>query len=524
MKLYKDDFFSLEDQNNAVYITVKKEGYDIKEFHNVIKDIPRIYINNFLSLRDALDKADRNKVEIGVLKPEVEVYISSDDMVCEVKINYTEKHIKEHTEAIQEKIIQALEENNVDHGIDNEVLENGIISAEKFMVAEGLAPTEGEDAIIEYYTKAKKNVEVKSDGNVDYYNLNLIDQVDKDDWLGEKITPRPGKDGYDIKGQILEATPGKEDFLLYDEKSIKLSIENDKTVLRALHDGAIIFKNNKIQVQDHLIIEGDVDFSTGNINFDGYVTIKGTVINGFNVSALNDISILGEIGMGSNITISSTSGSVFIKGGINGKGTTEVTVEENAYIKYVNEATITAGKEINIGYYSIGSDLYADRVVINELNGRLISGNVNVKSQVIAGTIGNMSERQTNITVYGFKREEVKIKYKKTLLEYKKLTVYLSKLKVNLNKHNDGNEEIFDNKLDEYENVIKKLSCLNKERVNMQAILKAKGEGEILVYKGIYPATHLKLKNMRKNVHRFKIGTFYMKDHNIHFDGYRKDD
>jgi len=42
-----------------------------------------------------------------------------------------------------------------------------------------------------------------------------------------------------------------------------------------------------------------VDFKTGNINFDGFVTIKGTVADGFSVVAVKDVEILGTIGIGS---------------------------------------------------------------------------------------------------------------------------------------------------------------------------------------------------------------------------------
>jgi len=49
----------------------------------------------------------------------------------------------------------------------------------------------------------------------------------------------------------------------------------------------------------HLEIDGDVDFKKGNINFDGFVTIKGTVADGFSVVAVKDVEILGTIGIGS---------------------------------------------------------------------------------------------------------------------------------------------------------------------------------------------------------------------------------
>ena len=206
-------------------------------------------------------------------------------------------------------------------------------------------------------------------------------------------------------------------------------------VLRALRDGAVSFQNHKICVQGHLIIDGDVDFSVGNIDFDGHVTIKGTVKDGFSVLSVYDISILGEIGIGTTGKIFSSMGSVYIKGGVNGKGITDIYADQNVYVKYANEATITAGREINIGYYAIGCNLYGDKVLIDGLNGRLISGSVYVKSQVIAGVIGNVTERETNISVHGFNRFELRKEYEDILGQYKELLGTSDKLKGNLNRY-----------------------------------------------------------------------------------------
>lgn len=523
MNLYENDFFSLKSKNNDVYILVKNVGYDIRKFHEIIKDNIRINIDSFLSLKRALSEASKDEVKIGILKDEIEIFISSDYMVCEMKVNLSQDYIDLNLGEIHGKILFLLRSNNITIGIETQVLSSHIITNEKFIIAKGKPASQGEDSVIKYFTRSDRKIEIKKDGKADYYNLNLIDSVKKGEWLGEKTFATLGENGFNIKGEILPATTGTDEPLLYDENSIRLCEENGKLVLRALSDGAVSFENNKICVQSHLIIEGDVDFSTGNINFDGHVTIKGTIKDGFNVSALNDISILGEMGVGTAGKISSRRGSLFIKGGVNGKGITDIYADQNVYTKYANEVSITAGREINIGYYAIGCDLYGDKILINGMNGRLISGSVYAKSQVIVGVIGNVTERETNINVHGFNRFELRKEYEDILIRYKELLIGSERLKSDLNlyrksmKTNSINEEKYYEKLNEYESILADISYLNKKRIKIQDILNSRGEGEVSVMTGMHPQTFLELKNMKRNINEFTKGTFYVENKEIHF-------
>lgn len=60
-------------------------------------------------------------------------------------------------------------------------------------------------------------------------------------------------------------------------------------------DAVVTYKDGKIAVGNHLIIDGDVGIETGNIEFDGSFTVQGIVQSGFSVKATKDISILGGL-------------------------------------------------------------------------------------------------------------------------------------------------------------------------------------------------------------------------------------
>ena len=98
-------------------------------------------------------------------------------------------------------------------------------------------------------------------------------------------------------------------------------------------NGAVYYKGDSIGVYDFLEIKGDVDFSTGNIDFDGYLSIKGTVEDNFSVEASNDLEILGEYGVGAADKISSHEGNIYIKGGITGRNR-ESFAAKNLYVSF----------------------------------------------------------------------------------------------------------------------------------------------------------------------------------------------
>ena len=72
----------------------------------------------------------------------------------------------------------------------------------------------------------------------------------------------------------------------------------DENIIVADLDGQLVENNNKIIVDPTIEIKGDVDLSTGNIDFNGSVLIKGSVQAGFAVRADGDVEIRGTISGG----------------------------------------------------------------------------------------------------------------------------------------------------------------------------------------------------------------------------------
>jgi uncharacterized protein (DUF342 family) len=524
--LYSNDFFNLLEYNNEVYIKVSRPGFDMKNFNGVLEEIPRGSLTNFLGLKKALEDANNDEIKIGKFRPEVEVILSEDEMKCKVRVNHTKEYIFENSKNITTDILMELKKEGITEGIISHAINNDILACEEFVVANGVLPTNGDDAVVKYYEMSERKPQIRKDGSTNYYELNLIDVVYKNDWLGEKIPPTEGKDGITVTGKTLPAKRGKDKPLRYDRKTVGMYGKDGKFFLKALVDGAVTFNNGKICVENHLTINEDVDYSSGNIDFDGFVTVNGTVKDGFSIKAKYDISIHSKMGIGATGKIQSTEGSIFIKGGVNGKLITEIEAKKDVYIKYCNETKITAGGKIDIGYYSIDSDLKAEKILMDQKNGRLIGGNVCAGSQIITGTIGNKFEKKTKVNVDGFDRILIKKEYEEVLQKYRKLLIRAEELKADLDiydlnfmvNEDESLVQDYNKQLEKYDKLIEGIAQLDEERIKLQEILQSKGEGQVSIATGAYPKTYLELKRVTKRIDSLVKGTFYINGRDLFFD------
>lgn len=526
IELLRNEYFVLTVDDVNVYIQVFKKGFNLKDMSGVTFREPRIKITNFGLLNKAVLETNEEPVIIGVYRPKIDLEISRDEMTAYIQIYMRQMDLERQNQEVVNEVIELLKENEINTGLKREVVESPLIANQKIVVAEGVPAVNGDDAIIKYYEPTEKKPQAKKDGSVNHYELNLIDQVNKEDWLGEKVFATPGKPGVSVRGNEIPPKEGKDKKLKYDRKTVECVDQANKKVLKALVDGAVRFKDGKIGVDNHLIIKSEVGYSTGNVNFDGFVTVEGTVKDGFSVIATEDIVIKGDMGVGACERIESKKGSVFIKGGISGKGVAKVIAEKDIFVKFSNETYLEAGQSINVGFYAIDSTLKAKRVQVNPNGGKIIGGTIMADHQILAGTIGNKFEKKTIVNVKGFERSEIKQQLDNILIRYKELLKEADTVRRQL--------DVFEShmaKLDEkalytykmmtmqYEGILDEAVALNEKVVELQEVLKTKGEGEVKIFDAMYPKTFMEIKNLQKRVTELSTGSFYVKDRSMHFDG-----
>ncbi len=523
MIIFENEKLKISTHNEEVYLTVNGYGITTMDFNGILSTLPQIKLSSFTVLQGALQNADSTPVKIGSLKPEIELEISSDEMSAFVRVNFSQDKCHAMKTDISTKILNLLHESGISEGILSEALESGFKTGQKLLVARGKHPTAGQDAKYRYYKLSERKPELDTTGKTDHYELNLIDNVKKYDWLGEKRPPIPGTSGYTIYGRALPPKSGRDYSLKYDKGAIDLIVEDGIEVLRAKHDGAVRFKDGKITVDNHLHIHGDVDFSTGNIKFDGFVTIEGTVKDKFSVEATKDIEIKGANGVGAVARIESQDGSIYIRGGINGKNEAMIIAKTDIFAKFSNEAILLAGNTIHIGLYAIDSTLKADCINLDPQKGRIIGGEIHAAHKISAGSIGNAQERKTKLNVQGFERLDIKTQLEATRIRFQEIISKANHLKRQLEIF-EMNFETLDPKakttykgmMVNYENIIDDINRTNKEVVRLENMLRTRGEGEVKVMNNIFPRTFLEIKSIQKHVNKLMKGSFYVKDRQLH--------
>ncbi len=245
-------------------------------------------------------------------------------------------------EVREEDILKALKDAGVSYGIMmdkiKEIVKNPIPD-KPFLVAKGRLPVKGEDGRVELLKKEDgKNVDKK---RVDFREFAAKKQrwvVKERDVIGKLIRPGKGIPGINVFGEKIEPKPGNPPKVRIGDG---IKVEDDGTLL-VTKPGMLIVKNDEIYVEDLLVIKGDVDYSTGNIDFPGTVEINGDVKPGFVVKAKKDIKIKGVV---EAATVISFEGSIEVMG-VKGQEKGLIRAKEDVVAKFLENAHVEAGKDI----------------------------------------------------------------------------------------------------------------------------------------------------------------------------------
>lgn len=519
--IFSNEYINLFHDSNDVFIETFKRGFSPEELFNVLSSHPEINVTSFAAVRTSMNSAPMPPVKIGVLKERIVVEVSEDALKALVFFNLPKDglDIKNRQNLVSE-IVLKLKEKGIEHGLKvEELLEGELQNGTQYIVAEGTAPINGTDAVINMYKLEDAKPEVHKDGTVDFYELRLINKVEKGAWLGEKIDATLGIPGKSVLGKEIKALDGKNFNLNYDKSTVREEVSPGKITLYSRINGAVNYIDGRITVSNHLDINGDVDFKTGNIKFDGYVTIKGTVADGFSVEATRDIEINGTFGIAHVKGITSKHGSIFIKGGIASRNTVEIKAGKNVFTKFADNANITCGDALSVGFYCINSNVNAKEVIVESPNGHIIGGKVTAQIRISVAYIGSESEKHTEVEITGFDRNIFKEDLDNVFHSISELKIEQHKIKTLLSQI-DASSNLSPMQRKTYDDAFERMIAIKTEikdmedkRKSITNYLKARGDGEIAVSKKIYPNCILIVKNNVIEIHSAtSAGSYFFQD------------
>ena len=511
----KNESFEITEIDGKVFLQTFKLAYPLKDFDKILRSQPRLKLSNFAVLKNTLMHGTEKPVEIGYWLPNIEIEVAPDKMTASFFVHETIEYIRQNKEQLKNEIIETLHNQGIVHGIIDFDLDN-VISGKAFLVAKGTPPTKGEDAVITYLPKPERKPVIREDGKANYFDLNFISEITEGTWLGEKIPAKPGENGVNVLGEVLEAPHGRDATLKYDNKSAYEVEEIGKIVLRSKISGVLEHGKSGIGVNKHLPINGDVGVGTGNIEFDGSISIKGTVSAGYTVIATGDISIEGIDGVSGAKLIKSIEGDVYIRGGIFGLGnTTIVEAGGNIFVKHINEANLFAANTIHIGSYTLGSNINANTVIVDERKGKIIGGSIVAKTSITTAIAGNRLERKTELIIEAINKSEsyAELQLKASTLndlqsEIATLEDQLKRLEPLLSKLNKEQTVIYEETKQSLTRRKAEALHFDREIKIMMEELRYAGNEFINVTKEAYPGTYIQIGKKSSVLSKLTNGKF----------------
>lgn len=305
-------------------------------------------------------------------------------------------------EISSEAIVRALETQGVVAGIDNQKIENFVdhpVYGIPSVVAEAIKPVDGRDAYIAYNfetDKTKLKMQESASGQVNFKELNRIQNVVEGQPLAQKMPAERGKGGKTLFGRYLEAKNGK-DINLPLGKNVVMDSDG-RTILAAMN-GQVLLVGDKINVEPVMEIEGDVSIKTGNITFLGTVIVKGSVEDGFNIKASGNIEVHGTIGRCSIIA----DGNIVVSGGIMGHDEGVVLAGGSLWAKFIQNTSVTAEEYVIVADGIMNSNVTAKkRIMLQGKRASIIGGHLFATEEISAKSVGSSGGGRETILEVGF--------------------------------------------------------------------------------------------------------------------------
>lgn len=292
----------------------------------------------------------------------------------------------------EEDLKTVLNQEHVSTGILDESLKSIIenkVYGQTVLVAKGILARNGIDGSIKDHFKRDLKLEFKEDenGSVDYKKLNNIQSVREGEVISSITLAVPGENGMTITGQSYPCTIRGTDVSVPVGRNTTLT--EDRTLLLSQKTGHVTFVNGKFQVDPILQINGNIDNSTGNLNYDGDILITGDVRNGFSVKATGRIDIRGSV-EGAQIT---AQGSITIASGMSGNGRGTLTSDSDVKCRYLEHCTVTAKGNV-YAESIINSKIESGQdIIVTSGMGVIIGGTILASNSINARIIGSKVRR-----------------------------------------------------------------------------------------------------------------------------------
>ncbi|QTQ11748.1 FapA family protein [Treponema parvum] len=276
----------------------------------------------------------------------------------------------------------------------NDFVDNPIYNTE-YEIMSGIFPADGRDAYIAYqFETDPTKLRAKEDaaGQMNFKELNKIQNVVAGQPLAQKMLAEKGKAGKTLYGRYLEAKNGK-DISLPLGKNV--SVDSDGCTIVSNINGQVLLVNDKINVEPVLELDG-INIKTGNITFLGSIIVKGSVDDGFSVKASGNIEISGTVGK-SNIE---ADGNIIVSQGVFGHDEGSIVTGGSLWAKFIQATKVEAAEYVMVSDSIMNSNVTAmKRIILRGKKAQITGGHLFATEEICARNIGSPGGTETILEV-----------------------------------------------------------------------------------------------------------------------------
>ncbi len=416
----------------------------------------------------------------------------------------------------KEEVIEHLEDDGMDY--DRTAVEE-VFEEERYeedvLIASGSEPVDGEDGEVEF------KVDLPREDLAELLDQELDEvELEKEDPDPEAVDHRIGEHIISVRenevlAEIKPATEGEPGITVYGDEipcehgepidipaGENVRKSGDQKKLLSEEEGRVLVKNGRLTVEPVFIVEGDLDYETGNVEFDGVVLVKGQILDGFRVEAGGRV----EAESAGKCKIVSD-GDVYLKKGMNGKEEGLIRAKGCVQAKYFENTQVIAQGSVHVeqtimhSYVDAGENLILGR----GKKGAIIGGQARAGKAISTKKLGSSMAPNTEVEV-GI-RPKVRDRVAELEDEIENQKSKFEKVRLGLQGLNDkieevgGKDQLSEEKQDKHSRLsnvasaIKhKLEALHGELEDLRNEIQSSQGGEVYVYEDVFPGTKITIQ------------------------------
>lgn len=400
----KNGYFQLTVKPMGTYLKLfpTADGGQPIHFEEVVSYLLRQRISGYPMAE--LNKAVKEQKETEVkllnesilpVQEEMQITMSQDKMEAVVRFYppSTNASVMDRAEIVRGIAYQGVKFGLLEETVDQFIEERSYCT--DYLIAKGVPVEEGTDAEIIYHFNLEPNARPKlnEDGSVDFHKLENINGVKEGMLLATLKKEVQGTAGRDVCGAELRpkaVTPKR----LIAGKNTYL-VEDGTKLLSSVNGHVVLDNNEKVVVSNTYEIKGDVDTSTGDIDYDGDVKVSGNVLTGFSIFATGDVEVDGVV-EAANIV---AGGKIIIKRGIQGMNKGTLQAGGNILCRFIESAVVHSGANIEADAIMHSEVSAKNEIHVAGKKGLIVGGTVRAGSLIESMTIGSPMGSATTLAV-----------------------------------------------------------------------------------------------------------------------------